>query len=432
LNVECSSTPSSPVDSNKQRVTWPKPVACVSRYRYTKRRYRFVFGLLDTIASPLSAFVRRLVPNPPHHEPRSILIVQLDHIGDAVLTTPMLRALHEKFPRAAIDVLASGSNQEIFRGSAHVRNVYVSERNWHARGAGKQSYFVEVLRLGRAMRRMHYDLGIDPRGDFFAILVLWLAGIARRVGWDCGGGGFLLSDVAAWNPLRHEVDARRALLEPLGIQSDYRQPELHPSWAAQYSVREMLATRPEPQPPIAVIHASAGTSAKRWPLEHQAELVERLLSSVACSVILVGDVHDRYLSRRISRRHRQVIDWTGRLSLMQLAALLDEADLFIGGDSGPAHIAAAMGTPSVVLFSGTNRSECWQPVGPRVKVIRHLTPCSPCHRKHCHVPGHPCMAEIRPEAVLEAARTVICHSPRCENDWSMNSPQHEIQTEPAA
>jgi len=338
--------------------------------------------------------------------PRSILIVQLDHIGDAVLSTPMLRAIHTHFPDAAIDVLASQSNREVFEADSHVRRVHVSQRNWLARGAGAQSFLGEAFRLARHIRQLGYDLGIDPRGDFLVALVLWLAGIPRRLGWSCGGGGFLLTDLARWDASRHEAESRRALVEPLGIRNACTQPELFPSWADSYFVRESLASVPELRFPLIVVHVGAGTKAKRWPMNNMAELIERLVRELAGSVILVGDSADQPLGRTLARVCTGAIDWTGSLTLMQMAALLGEVDLFIGTDSGPAHIAAAMGAPTVVLFSGTNRVECWSPIGTDVQVLRRAVPCSPCHLKVCPVAGHPCMTEISPAEVFELARQI--------------------------
>ncbi|MBI3466768.1 MAG: glycosyltransferase family 9 protein [Planctomycetes bacterium] len=333
--------------------------------------------------------------------------MQLDHLGDAVLTTPMLRALRERFPEAMIDVVASRSNWEVFHGNPHVRQVHVSQRNWQSRDRTNGSYLAEVFRLARLLRPIGYDLGIDPRGDLLVALVLLLAAIPRRLGWTAGGGGFLLTDTAQWNPARHEIESRFALVEPLAVRGNRMEPELFPSWADRYAVRELLAALPGPASPLVVLHTSAGTPAKSWPISHQSELLDPLARELQGSFVLVGDIRDRGRSRQLAQSSRRTVDCTGQLSLMQLAALLEEADLFIGPDSGPAHVASAMGTPSIVLFSGTNRVDCWRPWGERVRVLRSPVPCSPCHLKVCPLPGHPCMSGIRPADVVEMARQML-------------------------
>lgn len=387
-----------------------------SRYRYSKWYWRMLSTVLDAIGNPLVRVVRRLGPRAAARDPRAILVVQLDHVGDAVLTTPMLRALRERFPNAAIDVLASDWNRDVFASSPFVRRVHVSGRNWQGRTGWTRGHVREVLAMARAMRRHAYDLAIDPRGDVLIAAVLWLAGIPRRLGWDCGGGGFLLTDAPPWNPARHEVAARLALLAPLGIYGGRTEPELFPSWADRCWVRELLAALPESSSPHIVVHVSAGTPAKRWPLAYFSALVDRLVDEFAATVLLVGERDDRVRGRQLARCDGRVFDWTGRLTLMQLAALLEESAFFIGADSGPAHIAAAMGTPSVVLFSGTNRVERWRPASPLVHTLRGDVTCSPCHLKDCPVAGHPCMTRIVPTDVLHQVRQALREHGRIERE----------------
>jgi len=393
------------------------PVPANSRYRYAKRRYRLLFGLLDALAAPFAALLKKGTGVVSGRDPRSILVVQLDHVGDAVLTTSMFRALHERFPAAAVDVLASAWNVDVFAASPFVRRVYVSRRNWHARTQGSRSTVAEVLRLARTLRGECYDLAIDPRGDLFTILALWLAGVPRRAGWSCGGGGFLLTDVAPWATDRHEIESRRVLLRQLGVEAKRLRPELFPSWADLCAVRDGLASVAQPDSPLIVVHTSAGTAAKRWPTSHYVAVLDSLTQQTTATVVLVGDRDDQPTSRAIARDVLRTVDWTGRLTLMQTAALLSESDLFIGADSGPAHIAAAMGTPSVVLFSGTNRAECWRPVGGHVHVLRASVPCSPCHRKHCPVVGHPCMTNISPREVVDTALSVLESRRTAVSSW---------------
>jgi ADP-heptose:LPS heptosyltransferase len=99
-----------------------------------------------------------------------------------------------------------------------------------------------------------------------------------------------------------------------------------------------------------------------------------------------------------------VIDWTGQLSVGELAAVIGQSDLFVGGDSGPAHVAAAMGTPAVVLFSGTNDPRQWRPWGAGVTVVRREVRCSPCHRERCPLRDHPCMKGLEVEEVARAVQ----------------------------
>src|SRR5262249_20858886 len=151
------------------------------------------------------AIFRWFRPVEPLKNPRRVLLVQLDHLGDAVLSTPLIAELRAAFPEAGIDVLASPSNHEVFEADPQVDRVGVAERTWFERRPDRWALLTAVWSLGRSLRGIGYDLGIDVRGDVLSVIVLALAGVPRRVGWSMGGGAFLLTDVAGWIPGRHEV-----------------------------------------------------------------------------------------------------------------------------------------------------------------------------------------------------------------------------------
>jgi ADP-heptose:LPS heptosyltransferase len=167
-----------------------------------------------------------------------------------------------------------------------------------------------------------------------------------------------------------------------------------------------------------VIHSGAGTQAKTWPSAHWYSLINRLSEQYKPQFMLVGCGSERRLAKRLAAQSPRgsVVDWTGQLSVVELAALLERSDLFIGLDSGPAHLAAAVGIPVVVLFSGTNTPQQWQPHGERVLMLRNLVSCSPCHREHCPLVDHRCMSGLAPERVAHAVDAILA-----TEDWLMNN-----------
>jgi ADP-heptose:LPS heptosyltransferase len=431
---------------------YPRPVL-TGRYRYSRWRWRLLACALDGLGFALMAVFRLLRPRPVVTQPRRILLVQLDHLGDAVLTTPMIPWLRTAYPEARIDVLASPSNRAVFEADRDVGVVHVAERNWFERRPAAFARGTAVWRLGRMLRRVRYDLGIDVRGDVLSVLVLALAGIPRRLGWAMGGGGFLLTDVARWVPGRHEVPSRLALLERLGLASEapprvaVRVPArdratvarwLRAAWpedeiakprraavpsavaVSERGRRGSLARHKAAEPrqradaealhagrfgdeaPLLVAHLGAGTAAKRWPLRHWRALLTRFLDD-GWRVVVIGGPAEAGIRLDLAP-HASLRDWTGRLSVTEVTALLERADFFIGADSGPAHLAACARVPSLVLFSGTNRVRQWRPWSRRSLVLRHRVPCQPCHRKRCPLADHPCLSGLRPERVYHAAR----------------------------
>jgi len=434
----------------------PRPVR-LGRYRYSKLRWRISVRALDVLGTAGMRIYRVACPASFPSLPRRILLVQLDHLGDAVLTSPLVARLRAAYPEAVIDVLASSSNHEVFESDPSVDRVHIAEKTWFERTKGRWAMLSAVWALGRSLRGRKYDLGIDIRGDVLSVAVLTLAGIPRRAGWAMGGGAFLLTDVAEWEPGRHEVQSRLALLETLGVPPDgparvfvnandadrievatrlqASWPDLFPEPCAvrvaskhaalpsqSTSMKAVAETTLESRPegdgwdepdwlhagrfgesaPILAAHVGAGTAAKRWPIEHWRTLIDRFLAE-GWRVVVVGGADDARAAATLAP-HENLANWTGRMSVTQTAALLERADLFIGADSGPSHIAASAGIPSVILFSGTNSVGQWRPWSRRSLVLKHPVACSPCHQKVCPLAGHPCMTGLDPERVHRAAK----------------------------
>ena len=404
----------------------------LGRYRYVRLRWRVLFTLIDFVGElafgvvrTLRALLVRAIPGRPPapakrlDEPRTILLIQLDHLGDAILSTVMFPALRGQYPQASIEVLASPSNRELFEATAEVDRVHVCRVSRLAR-TGRLGWTVATLWWGCRLRRRRVDLGIDVRGEFPHAMMLWLSGAPRRLGWNCGGGGFLLTQSPHFVANRPEVESRLALLAELGIHpetgADTPRPAFRPSAQARRRAAQWWANgrNVSSRAVRIVMHVGAGTPAKQWPVEHWRELIGRLVVRLGARIVLVGGPGDRTVARSIleNRPCPDVADWTGCLGLDELAAVLKEADLFVGADSGPAHLAAAVGTPAVVLFSGTNSPRQWQPCGEHVSVVRHAVECSPCHRRRCSRPGHPCMRGLTPERIAEAVEEGI-------RDWGL-------------
>jgi len=457
----------------------------LGQYRYVRLRWRATFAVVDLLGTVVFTAARALrrwltggtTTSPsPQHEPKVILLVQLDHLGDAIISTAMLPALRAQYPKASIEVLAGAWNREVFQALPEVDHVHVSRVNRFARtGLARLAWIPATFYWGLILRRRKVDLGIDVRGEFPVALILWLCGARRRLGWASGGGGFLLTDHAGFVAGRPEVESRAALLAALGIHpstANALRPSFRPTAAARRRIARELAelsakeqgwpgsSVSEPpeileqgwpglsvsEPPgilrpggslrstpatlrpnlglpelyasgrltgpRIVLHVGAGTPAKSWPVEHWQELLGRIIVGHRAQVVLVGTRRDRMIADRIlgGRAWPGVADWTGRLSIVELAGLLEQADVLVGADSGPAHLAAALGTPTVVLFSGTNSAGQWRPSGVQVSVIRHKVDCSPCHRERCPRAGHPCMRLLDPRQVAAEVQRVLART----------------------
>jgi lipopolysaccharide heptosyltransferase II len=375
-------------------------------YRYTRWRWHIVFAAIDLLGWCLFGPMRlvqawRRRRSPPR-EPRSILVVQLDHLGDAVMSLGLIRALRRRYPATNLTVLCGEAARELFLARPEVNAVSCMRATRFSRRGGRR-WIINLVSWGWRLRRRKFDLAIDVRGEFPHALLLWLSGARRRLGWASGGGGFLLTDRLRHVPGRHEVLSRAALLAALGVRDDdFAPPKLE------------RPPRGEKHQPLVVLHVGAGMPAKRWPARHWQELAGRLIVEFNAQIVLVGGVEDGALAQQIianefcgQRGSLPIGNCVGKLTLTQLSNVLRRADLFIGADSGPAHLAAAVGAPVVALFSSTNDPAQWRPWGAKVVVVRHAPACSPCHLEVCPFVDHPCMHGLSPEAVMHEVRKLL-------------------------
>lgn len=387
-------------------------------YRYVRRRWHLLFRVVDIIGSAVvRLFARCRAPSEDSlrvldaDSIRSILLVQLDHLGDSLITTAMLAPLRRHFPQASIEVLCGPRAAEVFRASPQIAKVHVSRVNrFHRRAAGL--WMAATVMWGLRLRRRRFDLSIDIRGELPMAMLLALAGARHRLGWDAGGGGFLLTASPKYVRGRAELASRAALLAEIGVPIDETTflPHFEPGPAAVAQIERRLGGAAyDARRKLLVLHIGAGTSAKAWPRERWRSLVCSLVSRELGEVVLVGSTADRAAAAEIAAGFSSdyVRDWTGQLELVELAALCRRADVVVGADSGPAHLAAALRTSVVVLFSGTNEVEQWQPRGSRVLVLNHPVPCKPCHATNCPLADHPCMRGIDPATVFERVAELL-------------------------
>jgi ADP-heptose:LPS heptosyltransferase len=382
-------------------------------YRYVRRRWHVLFAVVDAIGAWCANLWARVAGRSPEgsipREAARVLVVQLDHLGDAVMTTSILPALRRQFPQAQIDVLAAPWNGDVFAGRTEIHRIYLSRHNRFRRG-GAWLWPFSLVYWACHLRRRRYDVAIDVRGDFTIGLLMRLSGARRRVGWPCAGGGFLLTDRVDYVAGRHEVESRHAVLRALGVEVRHpAAPTFAPTTDADRFITHMLGDFRRGVRPLLVFHIGAGTAAKTWPAEHWRELIGRSIVELDARILLVGGGSEVDTARAIT--HDQfwpgVMDWTGRLTLDHLAALARRASLFVGADSGPAHLAAAAGAEVLVLFSGAADPRQWRPWGDRVRVLKHDVPCAPCFLRNCRFAAHPCLTELLPTAVVEAMRDLI-------------------------
>jgi lipopolysaccharide heptosyltransferase II len=350
---------------------------------------------------------------------RRILVIRLDLIGDVVLSLPAVRALHRAYPHAEIDFLAQPSSAPILTGQPHIARVLTPDATFWRRPAAlwRRANRKAALALLHQLRAPRYDLCVSISGDRASILAR-LSGARRRVGYAREAYRGLLSDPVPGGRYaiqRHEVEYVRELARAAGARdAEADLPELCVLPEAAAAVAALLAEhRLDAVPsPLIALHAGARNGlAKRWPTAAWAALAGLLAARLGARVVLVGAPGDGEVADEIVRVAQvTVANLTGRTTLPELAALLARCDLLVSGDSGPLHIACAVGTPVVGLYGPTD-PEISGPLGRRAVVLRQPLWCAPCYDASavadCRFGNPVCMKTLPPVAVLAAARRLL-------------------------
>jgi lipopolysaccharide heptosyltransferase II len=348
-------------------------------------------------------------------QPRRILVIRLDLIGDLVLSMTVVRALKRTYPGAEIDLLALPSSAQIVQGDPDLSNVIPYDPNvWRRPKALTQGRnWRNVFSVIRRLRSRRYDIAVSVFGNWAAMLAV-ASGAQRCVGFGRESyPGFMTDSVAGrhWQPGEqlHEVDYCLKLARAAGVSitDDDRIPRLFVTKGAQDELDGLLHDHGiEQDTPLIACHvASNNGQSKRWPIPYWATLLDRLAREWGAQVVLTGAPGDLALIERVTRRMEQTaLNLAGKTSLPQLAALLQRADVLISGDSGPMHIAAAVGTPLIAIHGPTDPAHSG-PVSPSATILRSGIWCSPCYNvkdpADCRFYTTQCMKNITPSRVFE-------------------------------
>jgi lipopolysaccharide heptosyltransferase II len=334
---------------------------------------------------------------------RRILLVRLDSLGDVIMTTPAIAAVRAARPDAHLALLTSPAGAAVASLMPGIDATIVYEAPWMKAGASTPSEdraFIECLAARGFDAAILFT--VFSQNPLPAALMLRLAGIPLVLAHSRERAYRLLSDeVPDPEPaagIRHEVERQLALVATLGWHARDDRLQLVPAAEARAAARRRLAALGLAPRAFAVLHAGASAPSRRWPAARFAAVAQRLATR-GCPALVVGDAREAALAAAVAGRRGRSL--AGELTLAELAALIADARLFIGNNSGPMHVAAAMGTPVVALYAGTNPQHT--PWRVPAAVLSAAVPCAPCFRSVCPEGHHRCLGDISVEAVLAAA-----------------------------
>ncbi len=359
-------------------------------------------------------------------EIRRILVVKVDHIGDFVTALPAIRRLKQHFPAAVIHVLASPATKEFARLEPAIAEIIPFEF-FHERSAlGQKTVEREALNgLRRRLAPYRFDLAIDLRKHPETRHLLRASGARFLAGFDYASQFPWLDVALEWEgdrglqPKRHHISDH--LCHLVGAIATAASPdrggipaaalaELAAGWPLPDALKALFAR------PVVCIHPGAGNEMKQWPAAHFATLID-LLVQEALHVVLIGGPAEAEITAKIAASVQDptaVRSVVGELDLHVLPGLLAHCVLFVGNDSGPKHIAAAVGIPTIGIHSGTVDPAEWGPMGEQAVAISRRMTCSPCYLNR---PGDcvrelACIRQIEPGAVFSLCRWYLAGA-RC-------------------
>lgn len=297
-----------------------------------------------------------------------LLCVRLDNMGDVLMTTPAFRALKTTWPATHLTLLTSSAGAAIGEFIPEVDQVISFDVPWVA---GQQQQPDQVVALADRLRSCHFDAAIlftvQSQNPLPTAMLCYLAGIPRVLGYCRENPYHLITD---WVPdpeilvaTRHEVVRQLDLVREVGCHTANHRLSLTPPLADQQRIRQPLITAGlDFQRPWLVLHPGVSEEKRRYPAEKFVLALLPLIQDSGYQVVLTGSKSEQPLTSQIQKQLAgQSVDLAGRLSLGELAALLAEAPLLIANNTGPVHMAAALGTPVVVLYAKTNPQHTpWQ------------------------------------------------------------------------
>jgi len=348
---------------------------------------------------------------------RDILVLRLDRIGDLVMSLPALHDLRRALPTARIRLAVPAWSLDVAR-SAPVDEVLTWSPPWAGRPQEGADAWPALLAKARALRGAPLDLALDLQGDVRAALLLWQSGARRRVGYVNTGGRHFLTRVVPLDETVSWVEQnRRAVQTALGgpvaavAAPDPLTADERAAGAA------LLAARGAVRRPLVGVHPSGGRLVKQWDVERWAAVAARLQQECGATVVVTGSAADRPLAEALLRALPVPgIDLTGALGVRETMGAIAALDLFLSPDTGPMHMACAVGTPSVSVFGPSDPVRYFSggsgaPDARHVVVRRELW-CSPCNlirRPPEECAGGPpeCLRLVSVDDVLDPARRLL-------------------------
>ncbi|GAB4376320.1 MAG: glycosyltransferase family 9 protein [Calditrichia bacterium] len=336
-----------------------------------------------------------------------ILVLQTAFIGDVILSIPLVEALHQRWPEGEIHFLTIPNSVNIVENIPFIKRLWIYDKRDRDRG------LIGLLRLSKQLRQEKFDLVITPHRSFRSALLLWLARIPVRIGFDKSAGWFLYNRVVHYVPDIHEIDRNLRLLSPLGIHPTGKiLPKIFCTDSDKSVVDNWLKQqRKLNDRPLIVFAPGSIWATKRWPATYWGKLAN-LLFEKGYAILIIGSKQDQFLLSEIERNSEvPLLNAMGVFTLRQSSELIGRSRLLITNDSAPTHMGVAMDVPVLTIFGPTVPRFGFYPYNSssRVAEVSNLScrPCSIHGGKKCPLNHFKCMKDLQPEMVFTIALEML-------------------------
>ncbi len=341
---------------------------------------------------------------------KKFLIIKLSSLGDVVHTLPVLRTLRKNHPGATIAWMVEERYRELLEGNPDLDRI-IPVRTKHWRKNWNLGSLREILEVLRTLRRLRFDTVFDLHGLLKSGLIALLSGSPDRVGFsapDCRekvSALFTNRKGPGAEPGTHVVDRYLSLVSATQELNEVsREFPIQIPPRCEETIQDFLKTHPDlTSKPVVGINPGAGFETKQWSLDRFAELADRLTNEIGCSVLLTWGPGEEGMVKHIAGRAEQKC-WTAPpTTIIESAALYRRLALLVSCDSGPLHLGAALGVPTVSIFGPTDPARNGA-YGDRHQAVYKTLSCSFCWKKKCPLQTKECMERVTVDEVFEAVK----------------------------
>lgn len=338
---------------------------------------------------------------------KNILIARLDRIGDVVLSTPAIKAVRDAYPASHIAVMVRPYARDIVEGNPYLDEVIIYDKG------GSEKSLSGNLKFTNYLRRKNFDLALILHPTKRTHIIIFLAGIPVRVGYDKKWGFLLTKKIPHTKQfgLKHEIDYTLDVLKYAGIEAKDRSLYMPIKDASEKRIAELFEKGGVKNNDMVIaVNPGASCVSKRWRPENFAKVGDALARERGAKIVIISDSKDKpFADKTASLMRTTPLNLAAQTSVADIASVLKRSRLFISNDSGPVHIACAVGTPVIAIFGRNDRGlspERWGPSGKNDIVLHKDVGCKVCLAHNCKI-GFKCLEAITPEEVIAAAKKIL-------------------------